>query len=137
MAGCLCLDASFALHCLIEGDEKALSLWGKWALASVDICAPPIFFAEMTSVLRRYVHGGRLSFEQGQMAFDRARAMGVRQVDPAGLQERAWELASRFDRPTAYDCQYLAVARHLDCELWTHDQRLASAVSEPWVRCLA
>lgn len=36
----------------------------------------------------------------------------------------------RFRRPTAYDVYYLAVADLLDCELWTADRRLVTAVHD-------
>ena len=52
------------------------------------------------------------------------------------IQESALEFATRFNRPKAYDAQYLALADLLGCELWTADRRLVSAVAGklPWVR---
>jgi predicted nucleic acid-binding protein len=52
------------------------------------------------------------------------------------LLRRAYELATQFNRPTAYDSQYLAVAERLNCEFWTADQRLFNAAHEqlPWVK---
>ncbi|MBN1285209.1 MAG: type II toxin-antitoxin system VapC family toxin [Anaerolineae bacterium] len=55
------------------------------------------------------------------------------------LLRRAYDLATRFNRPTAYDAQYLAVAERLACEFWTADDRLFHAVAGelPWVRRLS
>ena len=52
------------------------------------------------------------------------------------LLKRAYELATQYNRPTAYDSQYLAVAERLNCEFWTADERLANAVGNDlsWVR---
>ena len=54
------------------------------------------------------------------------------------LLRRGYELATQFNRPTAYDAQYLAVAERLQCEFWTVDERLYNAVKQalPWVKWL-
>ena len=44
------------------------------------------------------------------------------------LTRRAYDLATAYNQPTAYDAQYLAVAEHLRCDLWTTDQRLYNAL---------
>jgi len=48
-------------------------------------------------------------------------------------------LATHFNRPTAYDAHYLALAEMLGCEFWTADRRLYNAVKEelPWVKWLS
>ncbi len=55
---------------------------------------------------------------------------------PAELQSRAWSTAKQYNRPRAYDAQYLAVATAAGCELWTGDQRLVRAVNASWVKWL-
>jgi len=54
------------------------------------------------------------------------------------LHNRAWQLATQLNRPTAYDAHYLALAKILDCEFWTADQRLVNAAQStlPWVHWL-
>lgn len=42
----------------------------------------------------------------------------------------SYELANRFNRPRAYDAQYLALAQRLDSDFWTADERLFNAVNE-------
>lgn len=53
-----------------------------------------------------------------------------------GLQSRAMTLAHQLGRPTTYDCQYLALAEHAQCQLWTADQRFYNAARDayPWMR---
>jgi predicted nucleic acid-binding protein len=46
--------------------------------------------------------------------------------DDALLKE-AYELAIRFNRPRAYDTQYMALAQRLNCEFWTADERLVNS----------
>ena len=77
-----------------------------------------------------------ISAERGEITFDKLQRLRVRIIDPPGLQRAAWEIARAFDRPEAYDAQYLALARQLNCEFWTSDRQLFSAVSQhlPWVR---
>lgn len=52
------------------------------------------------------------------------------------LLRRGYDLAAKFNRPTAYDAQYLAVAERLKCEFWTADERLVNAVQKDlsWVK---
>ena len=47
-----------------------------------------------------------------------------------GLLRRGYELATAYNRPTAYDAQYLALAERLDCTFWTADERLFNAVKD-------
>ena len=51
---------------------------------------------------------------------------------------RAFELATRFRRPAAYDAHYLALAEHLACPFWTADERLYNSVRDsfPLIRWL-
>lgn len=44
------------------------------------------------------------------------------------LLKQAFALAGHFNRPTAYDAQYLAVAERLGCEMWTNNERLDNSV---------
>jgi predicted nucleic acid-binding protein len=65
-------------------------------------------------------------------------ALPVQFLIEDALLIRAYELATYYKRPTAYDSQYLAVAEHLSSELWTADERLFNTVSKDleWVKWL-
>jgi predicted nucleic acid-binding protein len=59
-------------------------------------------------------------------------------VSDDALLRRGLALATQFNRPTAYDAQYLAVAERLGCDFWTADERLYNAVNTQlaWVHWL-
>ncbi len=63
------------------------------------------------------------------MAFEAFLAQEIELRHPPALEARAWELAQQYNRPTAYDASYLALAESAGCELWTADGRLVKAVS--------
>ena len=132
----LCVDANLVIAVLhpYEYLPAADAAWKQWSADAATIIAPPLFFAETTSVLRNHVYRGRLTAREGESLFAAAHALNVTAVSPPDLHQRAWELAKRYNLPRAYDAQYLAVATTLGCELWTADGRLANAVPEPWVR---
>ena len=67
----VCIDASLALTWLlsVEQNEIANALRWKWDDAGVEIIAPPLFHAEVTSVLRQQVYFKRLPPEEGEEAF--------------------------------------------------------------------
>ena len=126
----VCVDASLALAWLLPAEENqvANALRREWDERGIELISPPLFHAEVTSVLRQQVYYKRLLLEEGEEAFSLYLDMDVRTVDHPRLQEVAWELAKRFHRPRTYDMQYLAVAELEGCELWTADRRLVNAL---------
>ncbi|HLJ62064.1 MAG TPA: type II toxin-antitoxin system VapC family toxin [bacterium] len=136
MAGRVCIDASIALMLLLPHDltTQADALWSLWTREGVDRVTAPLFFAEVTSVLREHVYRGILSNSDGDQAFAVFTSLRIRGISSTGLQPQAWSLAKAYNRPRAYDAQYLAVAAMLGCEMWTADRRLVNAVNAPWIR---
>lgn len=132
----VCLDASLALLLLLPEilTPKVEAMWQSWSEENVEIVAPPLFFAEVTSVIRESVYFGRILPQEGEDAFAVFTELSVKAVQLSDLQSGAWALAKQYNRPRAYDAQYLAVASGLDCELWTADHRLFNAVRVPWLR---
>lgn len=136
----VCVDANIAL-CVLLNDEHRESverLWETWLGGDFDIITAPLFYAEVTSVLRQQAHRGRITDQEARDRLEDVIAWGVvpLEEDAAFLQRLAYDLAARFGQPRAYDSQYLAVASVAGCELWTLDKRLYNAVSRelPWVR---
>jgi predicted nucleic acid-binding protein len=140
MSRLICVDASFVLKLVLDeaDSEHVHALWAAWAAEEATIIAPCHLAFEATSVIRNHVYRRNISPEAGQMAFEAFLAQEIEWHHPGDLEVRAWELAAQYDRPTAYDASYLALAERADCELWTADSRLAKAVaaSLPWVKTL-
>lgn len=132
----VCIDASFALMILLPDETSAPleTLWRDLVAEEADLVTAPLFFAEVTSVLRGKVYFGHIPAEKGDAAFSSFMGLHIRSVSPVDLQPHAWALAKKYNRPKAYDAQYLAVALSLGCELWTGDQRLVNAISAPWLK---
>jgi predicted nucleic acid-binding protein len=128
------------LEILLEDkySPQASEVHRSWLAAEVRLCSPPLFFAEVTSVIRERVYRSELDERRSRVLLDEAIQWPVMvwHNDNDVMQRRALEFATRFNRPKAYDAQYLALADLLGCELWTADQRLVNAVAGklPWVR---
>ena len=92
--------------------------------AAGDLAAPDLVDVETVAVLRKRWKAGTIS--------DRRFASAVADLEDTDLDRypvlpfmrRAYELRANV---TAYDAAYVALAEVLSCELWTADQRLATA----------
>ena len=102
------------------------------------IAVPTLFHYEIVAVLRKHAHRGSLTVAEADSACDLLLAQPVQAMIDDALLRRGLALATQFNRPTAYDAQYLAVAERLGCDFWTADERLYNAVNTqlPWVRWL-
>jgi len=119
--------------------SQAKALVAFWEETGIQVAAPTLFRYEIVAVTRKSVYQKRLSAEEGIKGRDFLMEFDVQLMMDDNLLRRAYELATHFNRPTAYDSQYLAVAEHLGCEFWTADERLFNTVSQSlnWVKWLA
>lgn len=136
----VCVDASVTLKLLLAefDSDKVHALWAAWIEQGVETVAPCHLAFEVVSVIRNHVHRREMSAGAGRAALEAFNAQEIVLIHPDGLEERAWELAGQYNRPTAYDAHYLALAELLGCELWTADRRLVNALhgALPWVKGL-
>ncbi len=132
------VDASLVLKLFLNEPDspQVRAQWRIWDRSGELMTAPALFRPEAFSVLRRSVHRGILSENEGNGAFAAVQKLEIEIREPVSLYREAWELARRFNRPTVYDCCYLALAAIAGCDLWTSDRRLVNAVGAmlPWVR---
>ena len=99
------------------------------------LCAPGIWRYELTSIVTKAVYFQQLSETLAREALQLAHELNVQLVQPdRELVTQAFDWTLRLKRAAAYDSFYLALARRLDCALWTTDRRLANAVAASWVR---
>jgi len=124
------VDASIALKLILHEPDSAIvrQRWQQWAMAGEIRLAPPPFRSETLSVIRRSVYRGILDRVDGDAAAQQLLVLPIQIREPPELYQRAWQLSVRYNRPTIYDCCYLALAEIEQCEFWTADRRLANAV---------
>jgi len=136
----LCVDASFALKVVLPEEESQLVVrkWEDWQAEGITVVAPWLFAFEVMAVLRQKVARKNITTREGLAAWETLCDLGVELRHHEDLWERAWDLATRYHRPTTYDTSYLALAEILDCELWTSDRRFLKALNnrEPRVKWL-
>jgi predicted nucleic acid-binding protein len=122
----LCLDASVVVPALLPRPSSpvAAEFVRERASQGERFVAPPLVFAESTSVLRRYVHFGEIEHQEAVVALGDLVAMPITIVHDPEMYLRALELARRLGQPKAYDVQYLAVAELQDCPVVTLDRGL-------------
>ncbi len=115
---------------------QAEQLIRQWREQQVQIAAPTLFGYEAVAVMRKSVHRGLLSVDQAIRGRDALLEYPIQFLIGETLLKRGFDLATQFNRPTAYDAQYLAVAEQLGCEFWTADERLFNIVRTtlPWVK---
>lgn len=140
MTSQICVDAGILLKLVLQEPDSHLAeaLWQRWVREGVQLIAPQLFAFEVTAVIRKLTHRGVLEALLAEKALKTALAFDVSLQTFDGIHERAWQLAAEFDRPTAYDTHYLALAENVNCAFWTADQKLFNAVSQKldWVHWL-
>lgn len=132
----VCVDADVVITRLLpdERNERVEALWSQWLRDQDDQFGPPLLYAEVPSVLRQAVVSGRISPEEGDLAFATFCDMDIELSTRPDLHIAAWRLAKLHRLSRVYDAMYLAAAQAEGCELWTLDRRLVNAVNLPWVR---
>jgi len=99
----------------------------------VEFAAPTLIRYELVAVTRKWVHRGLATPEAAQIILNTLLAYPITLFFDPALLQRGYELATMYNRPTAYDAQYLAVAERLSCDFWTADERLYNAVKDHFV----
>lgn len=131
----ICVDSNLTLKLALKERDStlALNLWEEWDAQQATVIAPYLWAYEVTSVIRNQIHRKRISPELGLKAFTAMHQLPMQLMQPDGLHQYAWKLAQHFNRPTAYDSHYLALAEMVGCPFWTADERLFNAVQSELV----
>ena len=126
----VCIDASLLIRWLVprQSDPRSYELVDDWLEDGVELVGPALLFSEAVSVLRHQVHRGILEADDADRCVWMVLQLGIRRIDNATLYRRAYEIASHFGHPRAYDAQYIAAAEQEGCSLWTADDGLFDSV---------
>ncbi len=116
----LVVDASAMLYLLAS--ERGIAPFADLGLAS-----PALLWSEVTSVLSEMRWRGELSPRLAQIAFDRLLESPVTRHAGEALYRDAQDVARELGWVKTYDAEYVALARRLDVELMSRDERLRRA----------
>jgi predicted nucleic acid-binding protein len=87
--------------------------------------APILWRSEFRNVLALYIHHGLLSLEEALRRMQRAETlMQGKEYEVSSAQVLSLAASSRC---SAYDCEFVALAQHLDVPLVTSDGQVLSA----------
>lgn len=126
-----CIDANVAIKWVIAAEtdrENALALLKDSMRAGIALIAPPLFPVEVDSIIRKRVHNGSLTPEEGVLAYSHIDAIPVQIVEDPELRRRSREIAEQFNQRLVYDSLYAALADLRHCEFWTADTRFHRVV---------
>ena len=115
------IDASVAVELLLKTPlgQKLTEM-----VEGASLVAPELLDAEVLSVLRKAVLGGRLAESRAQMAVDDLAQWDMDRIALRDLAQLAWQ---HYQNVSAYDAFYVAVARVHGVPLLTADGRLTRA----------
>ena len=130
------VDASLVVKWLVAevDSDRATQLLLEWARNGVLLVAPIMILTEVSNALHKKVQHQIVNIRDVRRLLDQLD--GLLLIDYIPMHERAIEMASILNEQDAYDCHYLALAEHLDCEFWTADRTFYNAAHErfPHVR---
>ena len=115
------IDASAAVEYLLK---TPLGLTIADAIEPATLIAPELLDAEVLSVLRGAVLGGRLDEARARLALDDLVDWPLDRIPNRALARPAWQ---HLHNVSAYDALYVAAARAHDAPLLTADGRLSRA----------
>jgi predicted nucleic acid-binding protein len=134
------IDASVTIWTLLPAmaPVDTFSRLIAWRQADAELHAPSLWLAECASAIRRYVHTGMITPDEGHTAIDDLIALDVDVAPMTDLHCRAaYTWAERLGHSRAYDGFYLALADGLGAPFYTGDKRLANGAQQlglSWVQ---
>lgn len=125
----VCVDANIVVKLLIPSIYPDMKdQWITWAKQGITFIAPPLLRYEAVSAFYQMNRQGSIESVTAAAAIKNLTLLPIELVIEDDLHRRAYEIAERFRIRAAYDAHYVALAQHLNAELWTADKRLYNAV---------
>lgn len=137
------VDANIAVWMLVPTAETdtVIPYFSDWQQTLRPLYAPALWLPECTSVIRRYIHAGKLPTHSGNEALSSLFALEVQIVEADESQcQNALEWAGRLDQTKACDGFYLALAEKLNAEFFTADRHLVNSARQAgidWVQLVS
>ena len=113
----LVIDASAALYLLASEN-------GVEPFADLELTAPALLWSEVTSVLNEMRWRSELSAPLADAAFDRLLASPIDRYASEELYRDARAAARELGWAKTYDAEYVALARRLEVQVLSRDDRL-------------
>jgi len=120
------IDASCVLRAVLDGAEGALACLERIEREEVEGLAPDLIYAEVAQGLVKQVRSGGLTADEAVDVLDTVAAYPLT-TTPARLLATPACAVAISEGLTAYDAQYLVLARAEDAVLITADRKLAAA----------
>ena len=112
-------DTNLIVYLFITGDQTLLAQ--EVLHKDPNWIVPPLWQSEFRNVLAAYIRRGMAVSEAKQIMENALETLENRQIIPS--YEKILDLIAESDC-TAYDCEYIALARQLNIELVTADKQL-------------
>ena len=120
------VDSNIIIYVHVQSEKTDLAL----RTLKKDPCwvAPPLWESEFRNVMAGYIRRRILNLEDAKRIMDSAlKTMEGREIlPPSGL---VLDLVAKSDC-SAYDCEYVALARHLNVKLITADNKILQSFPE-------
>jgi predicted nucleic acid-binding protein len=116
------IDASALVKALIERTASGDAV--RERIKDETLTAPAHVDAEVLSVLRGLVLGGKLPADRARIALGLLEVMPLKRVPLPPYLDRGWRLRGNH---SAYGALYIAIAETAKCPLVTSDARIAKA----------
>jgi predicted nucleic acid-binding protein len=105
-----------------------MSRWATWSKDGVEFVAPLLLRYEVVNAFYQLTKQGGIESTSAEASIKSLVHLPIELMTEESLHWHAFLIASRFRIRAAYDAHYVALAQHLDAELWTADKRLYNSV---------
>ena len=120
-----CVDANIAIKWVISNEffcAEARAFLEYAETNGISLIAPPIFFSEVDSVIRKHVFYDRMTKNDAYKAYMLLDQIPVKVLEIPSVRQLARDIAERFNQRAVYDATYAALAELRGCEFWTADK---------------
>lgn len=127
MTSSVVIDANLAVYSVINTPQssQAADLLESFIRQNLTLCAPRLWWFEITSVIHRYQFADLISESTAYAALALlTEDLGVQPVEVS--MRSAFDWATRLRQKSAYDGFYLAAAEQEGAELWTTNRALVN-----------